>query len=88
MFDILVYLFENYYQTDLYPDQDALARKLSAAGFERDDISDALVWLRGLSTAETSSLPHSLAQNLQSQVHTSLQGRFIASNGSVMTRGA
>jgi len=63
MFDILVYLFENYYQTDLYPDQDALARKLSAAGFERDDISDALVWLRGLSTAETSSLPHSLAQS-------------------------
>lgn len=63
MFDILVYLFENYYQTDLYPDQDALARKLSAAGFERDDISDALVWLRGLSTAETSTLPDSLAQS-------------------------
>lgn len=63
MFDILVYLFENYYQTDFYPDQDALARKLSAAGFERDDISDALVWLRGLSTAETSTLPHSIAQS-------------------------
>ena len=49
MFDILVYLFENYYQTDLYPDQDALARKLTAAGFENDDISDALDWLHGLS---------------------------------------
>ena len=63
MFDILVYLFENYYQTDLNPDQDVLARKLSAAGFERDDISDALVWLRGLSTAESSALPDSLAQS-------------------------
>ena len=63
MFDILVYLFENYYQTDFYPDQDALARKLSAAGFEHEDISDALAWLQGLSTTETSTLPDSLAQS-------------------------
>ena len=63
MFDILVYLFENYYQSELYPDQDALARKLSSAGFERDDISDALVWLHGLSATETSTLPASLAQS-------------------------
>ena len=63
MFDILVYLFENYYHADLYPDQDALARKLTAAGFEHDDISDALVWLQGLSTPGASTLPDSLAQS-------------------------
>ena len=63
MFDILVYLFENYYHTDLHPDQDALARKLSAAGFEHDDISDALAWLQGLSATETSTLPDSLVQS-------------------------
>jgi Smg protein len=40
-----------------------LARKLSAAGFERDDISDALIWLRGLSATETSTLPDSFAQS-------------------------
>ena len=63
MFDILVYLFENYYQTDLYPDQDTLARKLTAAGFEHDDISDALDWLQGLSTTQGSTLPDSLAES-------------------------
>ncbi len=63
MFDILVYLFENYYQTDRYPDQDALARKLSAAGFEHDDISDALTWLQGLSATGDSTLPDSLAES-------------------------
>ena len=34
MFDVLVYLFENYYQADAYPDHDTLSRKLHAAGFE------------------------------------------------------
>ena len=63
MFDILVYLFENYYQSDRYPDQDALARKLTAAGFEHDDISDALTWLQGLSVPGASTLPDSLAQS-------------------------
>jgi Smg protein len=63
MFEILVYLFENYYQSDLYPDQDALARKLTAAGFEHDDISEALTWLQGLTVPETSSFPDSLAQS-------------------------
>ena len=63
MFDILVYLFENYYQSDLYPDEDALARKLTAAGFEHDDISDALTWLQGLSAADASTFPASLAES-------------------------
>jgi Smg protein len=63
MFDILVYLFENYYQTDLYPDEDALARKLTAAGFEHDDISDALAWMQGISVAGASAFPDSLAES-------------------------
>jgi Smg protein len=49
MFDVLVYLFENYYQDDFRPDHDALARKLTAAGFENEDIHDALDWLNDLS---------------------------------------
>lgn len=48
MFEVLVYLFENFYQSENYPDQDALARKLTAAGFENDEISEALDWLNGL----------------------------------------
>jgi len=60
MFDILVYLFENYYQTESYPDHDTLARKLTAAGFENEDIHDALDWLNGLARLQEDGLPESL----------------------------
>lgn len=48
MFDILVYLFENYVHAGACPESEQLARKLSAAGFEEDEISEALEWLSGL----------------------------------------
>jgi len=48
MFEVLVYLFENYYHAENAPDQGALTRRLSAAGFESEDIHNALDWLRGL----------------------------------------
>ncbi|MFN3984594.1 MAG: DUF494 family protein [Rhodocyclaceae bacterium] len=48
MFDILVYLFENYVHAGACPESDQLARKLSAAGFEDEEISEALEWLSGL----------------------------------------
>jgi Smg protein len=60
MFDILVYLFENYYQTETYPDQDTLERKLHAAGFENEDIHEALDWLSELTRSPQDSLPESL----------------------------
>ncbi len=48
MFDILVYLFENYFHAEAYPEAEQLALKLSAAGFEDEEISEALEWLDGL----------------------------------------
>jgi Smg protein len=57
MIDVLVYLFEHYYQSDAYPDHDTLARKLTAAGFENEDINDALSWLEGLAQAGDMPLP-------------------------------
>jgi Smg protein len=60
MFEVLVYLFENYYQADQYPDHDTLSRKLTAAGFEGDDISDALDWLKGLVSRDDDGFPEVL----------------------------
>ena len=51
MVDILVYLFENYLP-DACPGGEALARKLTAAGFDGDEISEALDWLAGLEQAQ------------------------------------
>jgi Smg protein len=48
MFDILVYLFENYYTPEACPSAEVLAKRLAAAGFEHTDIDEALGWLVGL----------------------------------------
>ena len=62
MFDILVFLFENYFHAGAYPDQETLSKRLSAAGFDSRDISQALTWLNGLervgrSGSRSNSLP-------------------------------
>jgi Smg protein len=49
--NILVYLFENYLP-NAYPEPAVLARKLSAAGFEDEEISEALTWLDGLERSD------------------------------------
>lgn len=51
MFDILMYLYESYWHPEACPEFGQLTRKLSAAGFENDDIHEALDWLRGLDSA-------------------------------------
>ena len=57
MFDVLVYLYENYWRPDACPDHQQLSRKLSAVGFESDEIQEALSWLDGLAhTAEAAVL--------------------------------
>jgi Smg protein len=54
MFEVLVYLYENYWRPDACPEPKQLRRKLSAVGFEPDEIQDALRWLDGLAnTAES-----------------------------------
>jgi Smg protein len=53
MFDVLVYLYETYYRPDACPNSEALMKKLSAVGFEEEEISKALGWLTDL--AETAN---------------------------------
>lgn len=60
MFEILMYLFESYFDAGSYPEPDKLERKLSAAGFEEDDISEALTWLSALQQQNPDSYPTSL----------------------------
>ena len=60
MYEILVYLFENCQQREVAYDRERVAKKLSAAGFEDADISEALHWLAGMARvplAEPAPLP-------------------------------
>jgi len=50
MFDVLMYLFETYVQSELdfMVDQDALTDELTRAGFQKPEIYKALSWLEDL----------------------------------------
>ena len=56
MFDVLVYLFENYAGPNEAPkDPDELRARLADAGFEGDEIDEALSWLDTLRNGEALS---------------------------------
>ena len=55
MFEVLVYVYENYWQGDACPELPQLGRKLAAVGFEPEEIQEALVWLDGLNNAAQST---------------------------------
>lgn len=56
MFEVLVYVYENYWRGDACPELPQLERKLSAIGFDADEIRAALLWLDGLNLAAQSTL--------------------------------
>ncbi|MEO7953462.1 MAG: DUF494 domain-containing protein [Polaromonas sp.] len=91
MFEVLVYVYENYWQGAACPEFDRLGRKLTAAGFDAEEIQDALVWLDGLNVAaqgtqssrcagETSgcATPEGDAPRMQSQSGDSLRIYSVA----------
>ena len=51
MFQVLVYVYENYWRGDACPQPEQLQRKLAAEGFDAQEIQEALEWLGGLSLA-------------------------------------
>lgn len=63
MFDVLVYLYETYYQPDACPDPETLTKTLSEIGFPQSEISDAIVWL-----AELAARNHDLTTNRTIQI--------------------
>jgi len=65
MFEVLVYLYENYWRPDACPDHDQLARKLTAVGFETDEIQEALSWLDGLAESTHAAIGEQSADSLR-----------------------
>jgi len=81
MFDILVYLFENYFDSGSYPDSATLTRKLTMAGFANNDINQALDWLSELAQDDTGDYPSTLAQNNSFRCYTSSEMEKIDTEG-------
>ena len=57
MFEVLAFVYENYYSGESCPEAAHLERKLNAVGFESDEIDDALSWLKGLDSAAQQCAP-------------------------------
>ncbi|MDB5732006.1 MAG: hypothetical protein JWQ03_1901 [Variovorax sp.] len=51
MFEVLAFVYENYGRGASFPEPRQLGRKLSAHGFDDEEIGEALHWLDGLSLA-------------------------------------
>jgi len=60
MFDILMYLFENYVhsEVELMVDEDELTKELTRAGFHQSEILKALSWLERLAALQESDTPY------------------------------
>jgi Smg protein len=94
MFDVLVYVYENYYDPESCPTPGALTVKLRAAGFDSDEIDDALDWLGELAVTEQTVLPLEFATRQSFRVYapreramldTEAQGylAFLEANGQI-----
>jgi Smg protein len=77
MFDVLVYLFEHWFEAEACPDPDTLALKLRAADFDHESIHDALAWLGGLALDERTCLPESFADRASFRAYTPDEARRL-----------
>ena len=79
MFEVLVYVYENYWRGDACPELDQLGRKLSAAGFDADEIAQALQWLDGLNISAHHTEIIDIGQSLPEQHPASVNSLRIYS---------
>ncbi|MEO8080819.1 MAG: DUF494 domain-containing protein, partial [Caldimonas sp.] len=72
MFDVLVYLYENYWRPDACPEHDQLTRKLTSVGFESEEIQDALSWLDGVAAVAEARVGEQQAESVRVYVPSEL----------------
>jgi len=80
MFEILMFLFESYFDAGSYPDSDKLSFKLTAAGFEDEEIHLALTWLADLKHLDATDYPASINQG-GTRCYAELETRRISMEG-------
>jgi len=77
MIDVLVYLYENYGAFEACPDATALGRSLADAGFDDEEIRDALAWLQGLARIVEDGDSPALAGSTALRVYSEQESRQL-----------
>jgi Smg protein len=67
MFEVLVFMFENYFAHHAQPNSDVMAQELSAAGFDSPDIVGAFDWFQKMQSMLTET------EMLYAHPHTSFR---------------
>ena len=57
MFEVLAFVYENYFTGEARPEPALLERKLNAVGFESDEVDSAITWLQDLDRAASKAGP-------------------------------
>lgn len=81
MFEVLVYLFENYLEANIRPDQGTLTRELSAAGFDQEDIERAFDWFSALENMSRESETHATQECSGFRIYAEQESRKISAEG-------
>ncbi|HEY4373490.1 MAG TPA: DUF494 domain-containing protein [Burkholderiales bacterium] len=80
MFEVLAYLFDTWYDAESCPDPDTLEIKLKAAGFDSEEIVDALDWLSGLAEDPDTSLPENFAERPSFRAYSADEMRRLSTD--------
>jgi Smg protein len=78
MFEVLVYMFENYIDTQFRPDDSTLSRELSAAGFDEEDINGAFDWFNQLESSTEKPELFQQARHANTRIFTDLELKKIS----------
>jgi Smg protein len=78
MFEALVYMFENYIDTQFRPDNNTLTRELFAAGFDEEDINGACDWFNQLESMTAKPELFQMADAANSRVFTEIELKKIS----------
>ena len=79
MFEVLVYMFENYIDTQFRPDNNTLSRELFAAGFEEEDINGAFDWFNQLESMTDKPELFHMANPANTRIFTAIELQKISS---------
>ena len=83
MFEVLVFVFENYAHNQACPKLAHLERKLNAVGFEADEIQEALAWLDDLNLAARGLQPSTDEHPVEPSLAPAVQERLTQSPNSM-----